>query len=92
MQKKSITKDMIIPHTKSGAVSVNSVLSYTAHPNLPFGGVGNSGFGAYHGKHGFDAFTYARTIYTQNNPQRLAFRFPPYSAKTLRLAKKIFRI
>jgi len=90
--KKSITKDMIIPHTKSGAVSVNSVLSYTAHPGLPFGGVGDSGFGAYHGKHGFDAFTYARTIYTQNNPQRSAFRFPPYSAKTLRLAKKIFRI
>ena len=45
--------------TSSGALVFNDCVVHATNKNLPFGGVGNSGLGAYHGKFGFDAFRYA---------------------------------
>lgn len=52
-------------------------------PNAPFGGVGNSGTGSYHGRYGFDAFTHKRTVVSVPGwfDYLLSFRYPPYSAK-----------
>ena len=54
-------------------------------PNVPFGGVGNSGMGACHGKYGFDAFTHNRTVVRIPSwfEYFLGLRYPPYSAKRI---------
>lgn len=64
-------------HTTSGALGVNEVLMQM-HPNLPFGGVGNSGMGAYHGKYGFETFSHPRAVLTKYGDD-VPLRFPPYS-------------
>ena len=51
-------KDAVLAQTSSGGVCVNDCIMHAANPELPFGGVGPSGCGAYHGKHGFDAFSH----------------------------------
>lgn len=60
-------------------------MMHASVPNAPFGGVGNSGTGAYHGKYGFDAFTHRRTVVSC--PAWLeylfSFRYPPYSSKNI---------
>ncbi|KAI6342630.1 hypothetical protein MCOR25_011169 [Pyricularia grisea] len=75
--------DNILNETISGGVSVNDPLMHVAVPNAPFGGVGDSGMGAYHGKYGFDVFTHKRTVLAL--PQWLdavmSFRYPPYDVK-----------
>ena len=75
--------DYILSHTISGGVTVNDIMLHAAVPNAPFGGVGNSGTGAYHGRYGFDAFSHRRTVV--NVPgwmDRLVwFRYPPYDRK-----------
>ena len=52
----------ILNSTSSGGVSINDVMMHFANSNLPFGGVGNSGVGAYHGKFGFDTFSHAKAV------------------------------
>nr|WP_281301515.1 MULTISPECIES: coniferyl aldehyde dehydrogenase [unclassified Iodidimonas] len=79
----------VIARTTSGGVTVNDVLWHVAHEDLPFGGIGPSGMGSYHGVEGFKSFSHARTIYRQTgfNITRLIGALPPYGqalAKTLR--------
>jgi aldehyde dehydrogenase (NAD+) len=76
----------VIASTTSGGVTVNDVLTHAIAPNAPFGGVGESGHGAYHGAYGFKAFSHMRVI---ARPRSLlatltAFKFPPYSAANVR--------
>lgn len=71
----------VINSTISGGVCVNGVLVHMMVPNAPFGGVGDSGHGAYHGDYGFKSFTHYRTI---AHPRPLFFKAtnflrPPYS-------------
>ncbi|MDV7399839.1 aldehyde dehydrogenase family protein, partial [Arthrospira platensis SPKY1] len=53
-------RDRVLAQTVSGGVSVNDTLMHIAHENLPFGGVGESGWGAYHGETGFLRFTQSK--------------------------------
>ncbi|RDW64491.1 aldehyde dehydrogenase family protein [Aspergillus mulundensis] len=76
----------IISSTISGGVCVNGVLVHATVPNAPFGGVGESGHGAYHGDYGFKAFTHYRTI---ARPTPFFFRMsdwmrPPYSVNDIK--------
>ena len=75
--------DFILSHTQSGGVTVNDTMLHGAVPNAPFGGVGDSGSGAYHGKYGFDAFTHRRTVLEIPTwlDYIMGFRYPPYSSK-----------
>jgi len=52
----------VINNTSSGGVTVNATLYHVGHPGLPFGGVGNSGMGRYHGKYGFEAFSHEKPV------------------------------
>jgi coniferyl-aldehyde dehydrogenase len=68
----------------SGGVTINDVAMHTLIEDLPFGGVGASGIGAYHGEHGFRTFSHARAVYRQT-PLDIAGLMglrPPYSART----------
>jgi len=56
------TQEQVIYNTSSGGVTVNGTLFHVAHPGLPFGGVGASGLGAYHGKHTFDTFSHRKPV------------------------------
>lgn len=73
-------KEQVLSHTTSGGVTVNDVIMHIAHEDLPFGGVGPSGMGAYHGYDGFKTFSHARSIYEQSSlVSKLAKTMqPPY--------------
>lgn len=76
----------VLTHTTSGGVTVNDVVMHVAQEDLPFGGVGPSGMGSYHGIDGFRRFSHARSIFTQSriDVAALAGLKPPYSEKTLK--------
>ena len=74
--------ERVLTQTTSGGVTVNDVVFHVAQEDLPFGGVGPSGMGRYHGQDGFREFSHAKAIYTQlknDLPQLKALR-PPYGA------------
>lgn len=76
-------RDWVLDHTLSGGVSVNEVLMHTACVDMPFGGVGASGIGNYHGREGFRTFSHARGVFTEGkvNLAKLAGTLPPYTSK-----------
>ncbi len=71
-------RDLVINNTTSGGVTVNDVIFHNAQEDLPFGGVGPSGMGAYHGRDGFYEFSHKKAIYTQMGGELLAMMRPPY--------------
>lgn len=75
----------------SGGVSINDTVSHILNPRLPFGGIGASGLGAYHGKYTFDTFSHRRSILIRSNHIKTEAAFPPFSSKKLRLVKKLMK-
>jgi aldehyde dehydrogenase (NAD+) len=65
--------------TTAGGTVVNNCLIHLMNPNLPFGGVGESGFGRYHGRFGFEAFSHARAVLVQGRPRLSQMFYPPYA-------------
>jgi len=84
----------IINATSSGSTCVNDVIFQIAPVSLPFGGVGASGLGAYHGKFSFDTFSHRRTVvYAPNWTEPVVSkRNPPYNLKTVALMEKLIRV
>ena len=68
----------VLRETISGGVTVNNTLLHFAQEDLPFGGVGPSGIGAYHGSEGFRTFSQAKPIYYDNRLSGSALLRPPY--------------
>jgi aldehyde dehydrogenase (NAD+) len=83
--------ERVLRDTTSGGVVVNDVFLHFGNPELPFGGVGESGFGAYHGVHGFRAFSHARGVLRQNRLGMSRLFHPPYDARTERVLALIRR-
>lgn len=69
----------IIQETRAGGTCINNNDVHFMHPNLPFGGVNNSGIGKSHGWYGFEAFSNARAVYRQYLPGALELLMPPYT-------------
>jgi aldehyde dehydrogenase (NAD+) len=65
--------------TQAGTASVNDTVMQIASPYLPYGGVGSSGIGRYHGKRSFDTFSNHRSVLVKSNLFDLPLRYPPYS-------------
>jgi aldehyde dehydrogenase (NAD+) len=74
--------DEIVGGTSSGGTCVNDVVLHLANPNLPFGGVGESGVGSYHGHFGFKAFSHERAIMRQAKASLAPMLAPPYGKKS----------
>lgn len=74
-------RDSVLRRTVSGGVTVNDTLMHVAHDNLPFGGVGHSGWGAYHGEQGFLRFSHQKSVFLQAKWSPAAWLYPPYGAK-----------
>jgi len=69
----------VLDNTTSGGVTVNDCMSHVTAEGLPFGGVGHSGMGAYHGKFGFLAFSHPRAVYHQSKLVEAEYMMrPPY--------------
>lgn len=83
--------DTVVGRTASGSVGVNLTLLTFSHPNLPFGGIGNSGLGAAHGAEGFRAFSHMKPV-LENRFLPMAVLFPPYGAGVRRLAGWLVRL
>ncbi len=60
-----------------GGGCINDTIMQFSHPGLPFGGVGNSGMGAYHGRHSFDTFTHAKSVLSHLPGQEMPLVYPP---------------
>src|SRR6202789_4140964 len=74
-------QERVLTRTTSGGVTVNDVVMHVAMENLPFGGVGPSGMGAYHGIDGFRTFSHAKAVFTQARSDITAMMRPPYGPK-----------
>ena len=72
-------EEEILERTMSGDVCVNDVALHLAVPGLPFGGVGPSGMGRYHGRWSFDTFTHAKGLLHKAVIFEVPIRYPPYS-------------
>ncbi|WP_366522570.1 aldehyde dehydrogenase family protein [uncultured Psychromonas sp.] len=75
---------------QAGGVVINHCLQHAANPNLPFGGVGNSGIGHYHGKFGFDCFSHQKSVLKAATWLDLSFVYPAYKGK-LSMLKKLLK-
>ena len=80
----------VVTSTTSGGVTINDTIIHVANPNLPFGGVGNSGVGKYHGKESFETFTHNKSVMKRGTFIEFNIRFAPYKNK-LNLVKRIMK-
>ncbi|MEL7043862.1 MAG: coniferyl aldehyde dehydrogenase [Pseudomonadota bacterium] len=77
-------EEAVLTQTTSGGACINDVIMHVSQEELPFGGVGPSGMGAYHGEAGFRQFSHAKAVYRQSrfNVAKIAGLLPPYGAAT----------
>ncbi len=87
---KSI-RERVIKEVSAGGMLVNHLVFQFATAKLPFGGVGPSGMGAYHGKWGFEEFSHKKSVLTKpTRPDLSAMIYPPYTEKAWKLARRLF--
>lgn len=90
--KSKANQQFLIQNTTAGGTTINDTLLHITNPNLPFGGVNNSGFGKTHGYYGFEAFSNERAVLKQ----RVGFTgikliYPPYNDKVRKYIKMFFK-
>jgi aldehyde dehydrogenase (NAD+) len=82
-------EQQVLTSTSAGMVCINDGFMFAANPNLPFGGVGSSGTGAYHGKIGFDNFSHLKTVMKRSFWFDVPLRYPPFTDRKFKLLKKL---
>ena len=87
-RNKNLQKQ-VLQETSSGSVCINDTVMQFAVPALPFGGVGNSGIGKYHGKASFDTFSHYKSVLNRALIPDVRLRYAPYSQGKLQLLKRI---
>jgi aldehyde dehydrogenase (NAD+) len=90
--KKSKVYNYVLANTSSGGAVVNECVVQIGNEYVPFGGVGESGMGSYHGDASFAAFSHAKSVLIKGLSKDPSIRFPPYSKKEQALMFKIFKI
>ncbi len=85
-------RDRVLQQTLSGGVTINDTLLHVAQDNLPFGGVGPSGMGAYHGQAGFDLFSKLRPVFSQSRFAGTRLLQPPYGTLAERVIGLLKRL
>jgi coniferyl-aldehyde dehydrogenase len=91
--KDRALQDFYIRHVMSGGVGVNEGLLHVGQHDLPFGGVGASGMGHYHGREGFDTFSKLRPVFYQGPFSSIQMLFqPPYAGRPMQLLRMLLRL
>jgi aldehyde dehydrogenase (NAD+) len=80
-----------LSRTQAGTASVNDTVMQIASPYLPYGGVGSSGIGRYHGKRSFDTFSNHRSVLVKSNLLDLPLRYPPYTSLKTKIVSFFLR-
>ncbi|WP_102144089.1 aldehyde dehydrogenase family protein [Mycobacterium hubeiense] len=89
--KAKAIRERVVKEVPAGGMLVNHLVFHATSAKLPFGGVGPSGMGAYHGKYGFEEFSHRKTVMTKpTRPDLTAMIYPPYTEKAWKLARKLF--
>jgi aldehyde dehydrogenase (NAD+) len=89
--KTKNVRERVIKEVPAGGMMVNHLAFQVTTARLPFGGVGSSGMGAYHGRFGFEEFSHRKAVLTKpTRPDFSAMLYPPYTAKAWKLARRIF--
>lgn len=83
-------QDYVVHHTHSGGVCLNDTLLHVAQDDLPFGGIGPSGMGHYHGQDGFLTFSKAKAVLAKQRLNAARLIYPPYGKALQRLVYKLF--
>jgi aldehyde dehydrogenase (NAD+) len=86
--RSSAVQQQILSQTSSGGVCVNATMYHLAVPGLPFGGVGPSGTGAYHGRASFDTFSHAKSVLHKRPRPDPALAYPPYTERKDKLIRR----
>ncbi|PIQ28248.1 aldehyde dehydrogenase family protein [bacterium (Candidatus Blackallbacteria) CG17_big_fil_post_rev_8_21_14_2_50_48_46] len=84
-------QERILKSLSFGGGCINDTLVHLSSPHLPFGGVGASGMGAYHGKASFDTFSHRKSVMQRQLKMDLPVRYPPYGAIKQQVIRQIFR-
>ncbi|MFM7643306.1 MAG: aldehyde dehydrogenase family protein [Sphingomonadales bacterium] len=74
-----------------GGGCINDAIMHITNPNLPFGGVGQSGTGSYHGKAGFDTFSHFKSVFKKPTIFEVPLKYPPYTSSKLAWIKRLLR-
>lgn len=80
-------QERVLSRTTSGGVTINDVIMHVSMEDLPFGGVGPSGMGSYHGREGFETFSHARGVFKQTRINVGAMMRPPYGERIRKMVK-----
>ena len=84
------TQRYILDNTHSGGVCINEAAFHVAVEDLPFGGIGQSGMGSYHGEEGFKTFSHAKAVLSRGKISLTSLLFPPYGKALHQLVYKLF--
>jgi len=84
-------EEYMLENVEFGGGCINNAMIHVANSSLPFGGVGNSGMGLYHGKAGFDTFSHKKSIMKSDFGVELPIKFPPYGKGKITLARNFFK-
>jgi aldehyde dehydrogenase (NAD+) len=87
--ESEVYKEFVMGSLSFGGGCINDTLIHFANLNMPFGGVGHSGMGNYHGKYSFDTFTHSKSVTEKTTLFDIPLRYPPYSSKVLDWLKKM---
>ena len=87
--RSEATERRVVARTSSGAVDVNVVAQHWGVPQLPFGGVGASGMGAYHGRHGFETFSHRKPVLAKDPRLDPRLLQPPYTPRRQKLLRSL---
>jgi len=86
---KRKNQEQVLSRTSSGGACINQTIMHLGVPDLPFGGVGASGMGAYHGRSGIETFSHRKSVFKRGTLVDPPVIYPPYSGLKTSLAKKL---
>nr|CAB3505136.1 unnamed protein product [Digitaria exilis] len=84
-------KNRIIEETSSGSVTFNDAIVQYGLDSIPFGGVGHSGFGQYHGKYSFEMFSHKKAVLKRSFLIEFMFRYPPWDETKISMLRRVYR-
>jgi aldehyde dehydrogenase (NAD+) len=85
------THQLVFEQLSFGNGAINDALMQVSSTYLPFGGVGQSGMGAYHGKHSFDTFSHFKSYIHKSTKFDFPFAYPPHNEAKMKLIKKFIK-
>ena len=86
---RAVVKNEVLRHISFGGGCINDTMMHLSNPNLPFGGVGTSGMGSYHGKYGFDTFSHFKSVLDKSTIFEPNIKYAPYTPIKEKIVQKL---